>query len=183
MQRLLTAERAELACDPTLATARALLEAYLPRDAEQARFRREMLEFLEAHPEDAHRRSCVPGHLTASSLVVDRSRGRALLTHHKKLERWLQLGGHCDGDSNLLHNSSILCTTELSEGKVHTNDEFPVIIAGRGGGRLKGGYHWRGNNHTASHAPFTALRGAGVPVDAFGHAEGRVTDVIGELFA
>ena len=101
MQRLLTAERAELACDPTLATARALLEAYLPRDAEQARFRREMLEFLEAHPEDAHRRSCVPGHLTASSVVVDRSRGRALLTHHKKLERWLQLGGHCDGDSNL----------------------------------------------------------------------------------
>jgi hypothetical protein len=88
-----------------------------------------------------------------------------------------------DGDSNLLHNSSILCTTELSEGKVHTNDEFPVILAGRGGGRLKGGYHWRGNNHNASHAPFTALRAAGVPVDAFGHAEGRVTDVIGELFA
>lgn len=89
-----------------------------------------------------------------------------------------------EGDSNLLANSSILCTTELSEGKVHTNDEFPVLICGKGGGRLKGGYHWRsGSNQNASHAPFTALRGAGVPLDAFGYEAGRVTDVIGELFA
>jgi 8-oxo-dGTP pyrophosphatase MutT (NUDIX family) len=41
------------------------------------------------------------GHLTASALVVDAAGERALLTHHKKLGRWLQLGGHCDGDANL----------------------------------------------------------------------------------
>src|SRR5205085_2370564 len=35
------------------------------------------------------------------ALVVDPSRGVALLTHHRKLGRWLQLGGHCDGDANL----------------------------------------------------------------------------------
>jgi 8-oxo-dGTP pyrophosphatase MutT (NUDIX family) len=73
----------------------------LPRDERQARFRREMLSFLDEHPLDAHLRSCVPGHLTASALVVDATHTRALLTHHKKLDRWLQLGGHCDGDSNL----------------------------------------------------------------------------------
>ena len=33
---------------------------------------------------------------------VDRDRSRALLTHHFKLERWLQLGGHADGDTDIL---------------------------------------------------------------------------------
>ena len=40
-----------------------------------------------------------------------------------------------EGDSNLLANSSILCTTELSEGKVNSNDEFPVLFRVRGGSR------------------------------------------------
>ena len=43
-----------------------------------------------------------------------------------------------EGDGTLLDNCAILCTSELSEGWNHTNDEFPVIIAGRGGGRLGG---------------------------------------------
>lgn len=90
-----------LAPDPSLESARALIESYLPRDETQARFRREILAFIDAHPLDAHMRSCAPGHLTASCLVIDASNGRALLTHHRKLNRWLQLGGHCDGDSNL----------------------------------------------------------------------------------
>lgn len=46
-------------------------------------------------------RTCVPGHLTASAWVVDGVRQRTLLTHHRKLDRWLQLGGHVDGDSDL----------------------------------------------------------------------------------
>lgn len=98
---LASADDPALARDESLDTARALLEAYLPRDERQARFRREMLAFLEAHPRDAHARTCIPGHLTASALVLDAAHERALLTHHKKLNRWLQLGGHCDGDSNL----------------------------------------------------------------------------------
>ena len=98
---LLTASCAALSADASLESARALLEAYLPRDEQQARFRREMLAFLDEHPRDAHLRSCEPGHLTASALLLDASRERALLTQHKKLNRWLQLGGHCDGDSNL----------------------------------------------------------------------------------
>ncbi|MCE9595751.1 MAG: NUDIX hydrolase [Planctomycetes bacterium] len=61
-----------------------------------------MLAFVDLHPLDAHRRTLQVGHLTASALVVDRTRGAALLTHHKKLDRWLQLGGHCDGDANLI---------------------------------------------------------------------------------
>ena len=60
-----------------------------------------MLQFLEEHPRDAHLRECVPGHLTASAIIVHPDGGRGLFTHHRKLDRWLQLGGHCDGDGNL----------------------------------------------------------------------------------
>jgi len=98
---LFRAEDACLAADATLESARATIEAYLPRDETQARFRREILSFLLEHPHDAHLRTCIPGHLTASALVVDAACARALLTQHRKLNRWLQLGGHCDGDSNL----------------------------------------------------------------------------------
>jgi hypothetical protein len=84
-----------------LALARHVLERYEPRDAGQAAFRARMLAFVDAHPEDAHERSCLEGHLTASALLLDSTGERALLTLHKKLGRWLQLGGHCDGDANL----------------------------------------------------------------------------------
>ena len=43
----------------------------------------------------------MPGHLTASALVVNEDRSRVMLHHHAKLNRWLQFGGHCDGDANL----------------------------------------------------------------------------------
>jgi 8-oxo-dGTP pyrophosphatase MutT (NUDIX family) len=49
-------------------------------------------------------RNCfIPGHFTASSFVFDFHMGEALLIHHKKLNRWLQPGGHADGDANLLN--------------------------------------------------------------------------------
>lgn len=86
---------------PDLEVARLLLESYLPRDEEQARFREEMLAFIDAHPADAHDRTCLEGHLTAACFLLDHAEERALLTHHAKLGRWLQLGGHVDGDANL----------------------------------------------------------------------------------
>jgi hypothetical protein len=47
--------------------------------------------------EDPFRRERLAGHFTASAWLVDRSGTRVLLTHHRKLDRWLQLGGHADG--------------------------------------------------------------------------------------
>jgi 8-oxo-dGTP pyrophosphatase MutT (NUDIX family) len=41
------------------------------------------------------------GHLTGSAWLVSGDGRRALLTHHRKLDRWLQLGGHADGDTDL----------------------------------------------------------------------------------
>lgn len=61
----------------------------------------EFFPFIAAHP-DCLWRTCVEGHLTASAWVVDPARTRTLLTHHRKLDRWLQLGGHVDGEADLL---------------------------------------------------------------------------------
>ncbi len=46
---------------------------------------------------DAFERERPAAHVTASALVVDASGSAAVLTHHAKLGRWLQPGGHCDG--------------------------------------------------------------------------------------
>lgn len=49
----------------------------------------------------AYTRAREAGHFTASSWLVSRDGRRTLLTHHRKLGRWLQLGGHADGDEDL----------------------------------------------------------------------------------
>lgn len=56
---------------------------------------------LLADPLDPFVRARLQGHFTASAWLIDRSGSRVLLTHHRKLGRWLQLGGHADGDRDL----------------------------------------------------------------------------------
>jgi len=100
VRRWLTAGDPALAPSDDLARARATLAAYAPRDAQQAEQQAFFLAWIDAHP-DAALRTCLDGHLTASALVLDAAGERVLLTLHRKLGRWLQLGGHCDGDTNL----------------------------------------------------------------------------------
>lgn len=57
---------------------------------------------LLSHGEPAFHRDHTPGHFTASALVLDRELTRVLLTHHRKLDIWIQLGGHADGQADLL---------------------------------------------------------------------------------
>ena len=93
---------ADPALDPSddLQVARATLAAFVPPDDQQAAVRAEILAFVDDHP-DALLRSCLTGHLTGSALVVDADAERVLLLFHRKLQRWLQPGGHVDGDANL----------------------------------------------------------------------------------
>ena len=72
-----------------------------PLDANEAAMTAETIRFVEAH-DDCLLRSCLAGHLTGSAWVLDPVRTKVLLTHHRKLDRWLQLGGHADGDPDLL---------------------------------------------------------------------------------
>lgn len=85
----------------TLTETCAWLEAWDAPNPNQAATRDRIVAFVRDHPEDAHERTCLEGHLTASTLMVDATRTRVLLNHHRKLDRWLQFGGHCDGDPDL----------------------------------------------------------------------------------
>jgi 8-oxo-dGTP pyrophosphatase MutT (NUDIX family) len=89
-----------LAPSADLARARETVAAFDAPDAQQAAVQREVLAFVDAHP-DALERSCDEGHLTGSAVVVDPAREQVLLLFHRKLQRWLQPGGHVDGDANL----------------------------------------------------------------------------------
>ena len=77
------------------------LRAHVAFDGHEAAMAAEMIRFVEAHA-DCFLRSCAPGHLTGSAWIVSPDRARTLLTHHHKLDKWLQLGGHADGEADLL---------------------------------------------------------------------------------
>ena len=57
-------------------------------------------EFLLRHPGDAHLKAQPEGHLTGSGFVLDARREKVLLLHHRKLDRWLQPGGHGEGETD-----------------------------------------------------------------------------------
>ncbi|MBV9024809.1 MAG: NUDIX hydrolase [Streptomycetaceae bacterium] len=79
----------------------------------QEQLRREYLDHLEAHPEGVWK-SCRAGHITASALVVDPEHGRVLLTLHRKLRKWLQMGGHCEPEDATLAHAALREATEES---------------------------------------------------------------------
>lgn len=87
---------------PSSAAALALLREHLKLSLDRAE--REMAEagvaFIEAHP-DCLLRSCLTGHLTGSAWIVNPSGAKTLLVLHRKLGRWLNPGGHADGDPDL----------------------------------------------------------------------------------
>ena len=95
-----------------LAAVVALLEAHHPPDAEQAATVERMLTFAADHPDALHR-SCTAGHFTGSALVVDPGSRRVVLLFHTKLRRWLQPGGHADGDGNMAGTAWREATEEI----------------------------------------------------------------------
>ncbi|MBS1542942.1 MAG: NUDIX hydrolase [Bacteroidetes bacterium] len=59
---------------------------------------------LLQHP-DAFQRTHLPGHITGSSFIVSEDLTQTVLVHHAKLNRWLQPGGHCDGDPDVVQTA------------------------------------------------------------------------------
>ena len=76
------------------------LALYRARHPEEEQVVDSIVDLVSAH-RDCFQRSCLPGHVTGSSWIVDAALERGLLTHHRKLARWLQLGGHADGDPDV----------------------------------------------------------------------------------
>jgi hypothetical protein len=89
------------------AAAAAELRAWTAPDAGQDALRHALLAFLAARPDDACDRSCVPGHLTASALLLDAAGEHTLLTLHPRVGRWIQLGGHCEPADGTLRAAAL----------------------------------------------------------------------------
>ena len=90
----------ELARSSDVGVAMAQLDLAPQDDAAVAAARVQITD-LVAGRDDAADRTTRPGHLTGSAFVVDASGERFVLLFHAKLQRWLQPGGHADGDMNL----------------------------------------------------------------------------------
>ncbi|HEX2978030.1 MAG TPA: NUDIX hydrolase [Candidatus Babeliales bacterium] len=76
------------------------LNNYVPTN-EEAIYKSRMLAFILDNPE-CFERSLEIGHITASAWLLNKDHSRVLLMHHAKLNLWVQLGGHCDGESDVL---------------------------------------------------------------------------------
>ncbi|MEU1072279.1 MULTISPECIES: NUDIX domain-containing protein [unclassified Streptomyces] len=86
-----------------------VLKAY----EDQPELRRAYLDHLSAHP-DGMWKACEAGHLTASALVIAPERGQVLLTLHRKLNMWLQMGGHCEPQDTSLTAAALREAAEES---------------------------------------------------------------------
>lgn len=106
-----------------------LLENHQPFTSEETLFKQQMIEFVEQNP-DCFERTLLIGHVTGSAWIVDKSRQFTLLTHHRKLNKWFQTGGHCDGDSNVLNVALKEAQEETGLVDIHviSSDIFDIDI-------------------------------------------------------
>lgn len=105
-----------------------VLEGWTAPDTAQDALRRDYLAHLAARP-DAMQRACHPDHLTASALVVDAAHERVLLTLHRRLQRWLQTGGHCEDADLTLAEAALREATEESGIAGLAVDPEPVVLS------------------------------------------------------
>ena len=77
------------------------LEKYRPFFDSEEKERRKILNFVKSN-ENCFERSNVSGHITGSCWLEDYDGEKFLMTKHKKLKKWLPLGGHADGDNDII---------------------------------------------------------------------------------
>lgn len=78
------------------------LKRYIPFDSHEKEMVGKVISLIESTPDCFHK-NCFPAHITASAWIIDNGLTHLLFTHHKKLNKWLQLGGHADGEENLVN--------------------------------------------------------------------------------
>lgn len=116
----------------------AQLRMYAPADDGEARHLGAMVKLLTSGPDVFSRGHFTPGHVTASCYIVDPATARLLLHHHRRLGRWLQLGGHVEHDE-LPHQTALREGSEesgLADLELMSDSIFDVdvhrIPAGKG---------------------------------------------------
>ncbi len=101
------------------------LQQYQPFDLNEKAMIGETIAFIQSYA-NCLERSLAVGHITASAWITDQARQCVLLTHHKKLGKWFQLGGHADGEPDLIK----VALTEAREesGLTHFTLVSPAIF-------------------------------------------------------
>jgi 8-oxo-dGTP pyrophosphatase MutT (NUDIX family) len=81
-----------------------LLEEYVPSDLKEKESKEKILDFVYNNDNFTGRENA-KGHITGASWIISKDRKKVLLTHHLKLNMWLQLGGHVEGDEYILETA------------------------------------------------------------------------------
>lgn len=82
-----------------------------------------------------------------------------------------------EGDATLLEHCAVLATSDVSLGRTHALDEFPIVTAGTAGGFLRSGLHYRSETReSASHVMLSLIRSMGIVAASFGEEDALVTD-------
>lgn len=108
--------------DAPRAALRAALLAHEPADEAEARDREAMLALVSSEPACFARTTFAPGHFTGSVFVFCARTGDVLLHHHRRLDKWLQMGGHDEGESDP-------AATALREGREESGLPDLVLLA------------------------------------------------------
>lgn len=106
-----------------------LLSSYTSTDSGEVEMLDETIRFVNDNPL-CFERTLHIGHVTASGWVVSKDREQVLLMHHRKLDRWFQPGGHCDGDPDVVNvaRKEVQEETGLSDFDLVRNRIFDVDI-------------------------------------------------------
>lgn len=78
-----------------------LLHNHTGADNNESDMKQQMIDFVNTY-HNCFERELLIGHVTGSAWILDKSEQYVLLMHHRKLDKWFQPGGHCDGESDVL---------------------------------------------------------------------------------
>ena len=106
-----------------------LLNKHKAFDENEAIMLAKTIEFVKSN-EDCFMRELAIGHVTGSAWIVDKLHQFVLLTHHRKLDKWFQPGGHCDGDNDVLSVAmkEAIEETGVSDIQVLSSNIFDVDV-------------------------------------------------------
>ncbi len=88
-----------------------------------------------------------------------------------------------EGDGTLLDHTLMLAHSECSYAKIHSLETIPMFIAGRAGGKIKGGIHVDGNGDPVTRVGLTVQQALGLPLNAWGADSMHTSKTIGEIMA
>jgi hypothetical protein len=92
-----------------------------------------------------------------------------------------KLYGIMEGPSRLLDRCAILGTTDVSYGRTHSLDDYPILIAGSACGALRPGIHVQSLGENASKLPLTLMNAVGVTQTEYGRGPAHTTDQLSEI--